>query len=481
MIEQNAGFRTVDTSEHTLLVVDDDPVSRYTTVRWLQTAGFRTREAASGTEGLRLADDGISAMVLDVHLPDIDGFELCRILRSRPSTARLPVLHLSAAYVTDEDKVRGLDAGADSYLTHPVEPSVLVASVQALVRARIAEEAMRRSEAQFKAIYTRAPSGICLLDPAGRFIDANPAMLTLLDRPLSEVVGKSLLDFVLTDSAQRASAFIQATHAGESRDEFPVINGKQSVVHLRLSLLPAIQPQVNMLLATDVSERTKLERQRQDALQREREARNEAERLSRMKDEFIAVLSHELRSPLTAIRGWVHILTKRSDDAETRERGIEAIGRNVDLQARLVSDLLDMSSITLGKMRLTVEDVQPMDVVQATVAALTPRIEEKAIALRLDARAVPSIKADLARLHQIVTNLLSNAIKFSNHGGEIVVSIRSEGDGVLLSFADKGKGISADFLPFLFEARTHLPFWANFASGFLLMAGAALALRFLIK
>jgi PAS domain S-box-containing protein len=404
-------------------------------------------------------------MVLDVHLPDIDGFELCRILRSRPSTARLPVLHLSAAYITDEDKVRGLDSGADGYLTHPVDPSVLVASVHALVRARVAEEAMRRSEAQFRAIYARAPSGICLLDPAGHFIDANPAMLTLLDRPLSEVVGKSLLDFVSTESAQRASAFIHATHAGESRDEFPVINGKQSVVYLRLSLLPAIQPQVNMLLATDVTERTKLERQRQDALQREREARNEAERLSRMKDEFIAVLSHELRSPLTAIRGWVHILSKRSNDAETRERGIEAIGRNVDLQARLVSDLLDMSSITLGKMRLSVEDVQPIDVVQATVAALAPKIEERAIALRIDASAVPSIKADLARLHQIVTNLLSNAIKFSDPGGEIVVSIRSDGDGVLLSFADKGKGIAPDFLPFLFDRFTQADAGSNRRQG----------------
>jgi hypothetical protein len=82
--------------------------------------------------------------VLDVHLPDIDGFDLCAMLRSQPSTARLPVLHLTAAYVTDEDKVRGLDSGADAYLTRPVEPAVLVATVQALVRTRVAEEAMRR-------------------------------------------------------------------------------------------------------------------------------------------------------------------------------------------------------------------------------------------------------------------------------------------------------------------------------------------------
>ena len=95
-------------------------------------------------------------MVLDVHLPDIDGFELCRIVHSRPATARLPILHLTAAFVTDEDKVRGLDSGADAYLTRPVEPAVLVATVQALVRTRVAEQAMRSSEIKFRAIYSQA-------------------------------------------------------------------------------------------------------------------------------------------------------------------------------------------------------------------------------------------------------------------------------------------------------------------------------------
>ena len=143
-----------------------------------------------------MADEGVSAAVLDVHLPDIDGFELSQRLRSRPQTARVPVLHLSAAFVTDEDKVRGLDAGADAYLTHPVEPAVIVASVQALVRTRVAEDAMRRSEAKFRAIYAQAPAGIGLLDEQGRFIDANPALLLLLARHADDVVGHRLTDFL---------------------------------------------------------------------------------------------------------------------------------------------------------------------------------------------------------------------------------------------------------------------------------------------
>jgi CheY-like chemotaxis protein len=155
---------SIDRTQHRLLVVNDDPVGRYTTVRLLNAAGFPTEEAANGAQALAVADRDISAVVLDIHLPDIDGFELCRRLRARNTTFRLPVIHLTAAYLTDEDKVRGLDAGADAYLTHPVEPAVLVSTIQALVRTQAAEAAMRASEVKFRTVYAQAPSGICLLD-----------------------------------------------------------------------------------------------------------------------------------------------------------------------------------------------------------------------------------------------------------------------------------------------------------------------------
>jgi DNA-binding response OmpR family regulator len=108
-------------------------------------------------------------VVLDVHLPDIDGFELCRRIRANPATKLLPVVHLSAEYIRNEDRVTGLNAGADGYMVHPVEPAVLVATLQALIRARTAEEQLRRSEQRFRAIYDQAQSGIALLDEQGRF------------------------------------------------------------------------------------------------------------------------------------------------------------------------------------------------------------------------------------------------------------------------------------------------------------------------
>ena len=128
------------------------------------------------------------------------------------------MLHLTAAYVTDEDKVRGLDSGADAYLTHPVEPAVLVATVQALVRARVAEEAMRRSEAKFRAIYAQAPGGIALLDDGGAFVDANPAMLDLLGANRSAVIGHTVNDFLPADSPGAGAQLLRHTQGVRSRN-----------------------------------------------------------------------------------------------------------------------------------------------------------------------------------------------------------------------------------------------------------------------
>ena len=113
-------------------------------------------------------------MVLDVNLPDIDGFEVCRRLRASPQTARTPVIHLSATFVNDGDKVQGLDAGADGYITHPVEPPVLIATVNAFLRARRAEDALRESEAKFKAVFDQALNGIALLSHDMIFLEVNP-------------------------------------------------------------------------------------------------------------------------------------------------------------------------------------------------------------------------------------------------------------------------------------------------------------------
>ena len=451
MTDVKPEFRPIDRSEHELLIIDDNPATRYATSRVLRSAGFRTREAATGADGLKAADDSISAVVLDIHLPDIDGFDLCALLRSQPSTSRLPVLHLTAAYVTDEDKVRGLDSGADAYLTRPVEPAVLVATVQALVRTRVAEEAMRRSESKFRAIYAQAQAGIALLDDQGLLVDANPAMLKMLARADVEVIGRSLSDFAPREWAHRIVDFSVAADSPSSSLEVPMQRPDGSLIYVEWSFSPHIEPGVTMAVATDVSQRVALEHQRQQLLDRERVARSEAEQVSRMKDDFIAVLSHELRTPLNAIMSWVHVLRQRGGSDETM-RGLAAIERNGTTQARMISDLLDMSRLNLGKLPLTFVTIDPVEEIVASVNAMRP--PEAGGGPFIEVRANPpyrAIRVDASRLQQVVWNLLSNAIKFSPPGGRIVVALEQEERGLRIRVADEGQGIAPEFLPFVFD------------------------------
>ncbi|HEY6135612.1 MAG TPA: response regulator [Rubrivivax sp.] len=449
--------RPIDPSEHELLIVDDDPASRYATQRRLAAAGFRVLEAATGAEALAYANSSLSAIVLDIHLPDIDGFELSRRLRSNPPTSHIPILHLTAAYVTDDDKVRGLYAGADAYLTHPVEPAVLVATVLALVRTRVAETAMRTSEAKFRAIYANAPSGICLLDRDGRFLDANPAMLKSLGRPLADVVGRSLAEFAVPAEVAKVPVLTRPrTHddvAADAPEQLMLLDHAGSEVPLEWRV-SSLSDDVVLAQVTDITERMVNEHVKQQLLESERTARTSAEQLSRMKDEFIAVLSHELRSPLNAIMGWVHVLIQRGGSDETME-GLRAIERNGKAQTRLISDLLDVSRANVGKMRLMRTPLDLADVVRSAAAALDAASEENGTVVHIQAEEpLPKVYGDAARLQQVMWNLLSNAIKFSPKGGRIDIVCTRDGDGVRVDVRDGGQGIDAEFLPHVFDRFT---------------------------
>jgi serine phosphatase RsbU (regulator of sigma subunit)/CheY-like chemotaxis protein len=172
-----------------ILVVDDNEVKRYTACRTLQKAGFETWQAVDGTDALKLVQRGPAVVVLDVNLPDIDGFEVCRRIKSNPETARTLVLHLSAYRTTAGDQVFGLEAGADAYLAVPVEPEVFIATVRALVRLYQAEESARIAAYQWSVTFDTIRDAVCLLSPAGQILRCNSAMLILARMETEQLVG----------------------------------------------------------------------------------------------------------------------------------------------------------------------------------------------------------------------------------------------------------------------------------------------------
>jgi NO-binding membrane sensor protein with MHYT domain/CheY-like chemotaxis protein/two-component sensor histidine kinase len=196
--------------------------------------------------------------------------------------------------------------------------------------------------------------------------------------------------------------------------------------------------------------------ERQQLLERERIARDEAERLSALKDEFLATLSHELRTPLNAILGWAGMLQRGVKDEATMKRALETIERNARAQGKLIDDLLDMSRIISGTVRLDVQTVDPSRIVEAALGTVHPAAAAKMIALRADLGREPGslpleVRADPGRLQQVLWNLLANAVKFTPSGGSVQVLLGRDGNDAVIRVIDSGIGIAPDFLPYVFD------------------------------
>ena len=212
-----------------------------------------------------------------------------------------------------------------------------------------------------------------------------------------------------------------------------------------LAIVQAVSDQVAIAIA-----RKEAEDEREARIASERAARAEAERASRLKDDFLATLSHELRTPLNAILGWSQILRRSRRGPEDIEKGLEIIERNTRLQVQLISDLLDISRVVSGKIRLDLAAVDLRATLKAAVDTLRPTAEAKGVHLEEALEPVTS-RGDPARLQQVAWNLLSNAIKFTPRGGHIHVTLARAGERAVFRVRDTGQGISPDFLPCIFE------------------------------
>lgn len=309
-------------------------------------------------------------------------------------------------------------------------------------------EQLRRANSKFLAVYERAPTGIALLTPEGRIAEANPAMAQLLGTEVSELQGNHLQQYV----DGRWVDFLEEVPGTADIDRREVSSTRPdgSVVRLEWSAERHIDGDLSMVLAVDVSQRAELARLRAQWLERERTARAEAEQLSRGKDDFIAMVAHELRSPLTAITGWTEVFRRKAP--ADLQRGVDAIVRSCSTQSRMISDLLDVSRLRLGKLAMTMEPLDLADAIEQDAEALRTSVEERGVGLKVttDAEGRQAL-ADPARIQQVIWNLLTNALKFTPQGGTISVDVRCRDGFLEVAVSDTGQGMRADFLPLVFE------------------------------
>ena len=299
---------------------------------------------------------------------------------------------------------------------------------------------------KFRALYAKAPGGICLLDAGGRIVDANPALLQLLRRDLAGVVGRRISEFVAPDWIDG----LATPAASDWQAEFPLVDAAGARVHVEWNVSPFVEEGLSMAMATDVSERVLIHQARLELLEREQAARQEAERINRFKDDLIAVLSHELRTPLNAIMGWTHVLLQQG--VEGTMRGLQAIERNGKAQARLIADILDMSSINMDTLQLAQEWCDPGELVRSALDDMREPAANRGVELASPpVAALRPVHVDVGRVRQIVWNLVGNAIKFCQPGGHVGIALVESADSLNLSVTDDGRGIAPEFLPYLFD------------------------------
>jgi signal transduction histidine kinase/DNA-binding response OmpR family regulator len=445
-----------------LLADDNADMRRY--VERILSSHWTVEAVSDGRAALQAARKRVPDLVLtDVMMPGLDGFELLRELRADPRTRAVPVILLSAR-AGEESRLEGLSAGADDYLIKPFSARELLACISA--RLEIAR-LRREGEKRVLDILETLTDGFQALDANWRYTYVNPAVKRIWERQgiSSDVLGKRLFDEVFPEALETdmGQAFVRAmTERLPVEIEsfyppfqrwylvrcFPTHEGGISVFTQDIT---ARQRAAEALRKSDEQVRQALT-ERLRLLQSARAAQAEAEQANRAKDEFLAVLSHELRAPLNAMKGWTQLLQAGLLTAEKAEQAIEVIARNVNLQNALIEDLLDVSRIVSGKMRLENETLSLLLTTRAAVEAARPAALKRQLSIEssFDADA-DKIFADKHRLQQIINNLLTNAIKFTPEGGTIQVRLECEGSSAKLVIQDSGIGIAPELLPHVFE------------------------------
>jgi PAS domain S-box-containing protein len=311
--------------------------------------------------------------------------------------------------------------------------------------------------AYLAAIVESSDDAIISTDLQGNIKSWNRGAERIYGYPADETIGKPITMLHPQDRWNEEPRILELIRMGDRIDHYETLRRRKDGTDIDISL--TVSPILNHVgdvigaskTSRDITWRKRAEEEREQLLARERDSRSEAEEANRLKDEFLATISHELRSPLNAILGWARLLREPDMRGDQMDRALETIERNAQAQARLIEDLLDVSRIVSGKLSIQMRPVTLNSTVQSAVADLRLAAESKGIDLRLAEDEEIKLIGDADRLQQVVWNLLSNAIKFTSEGGRVEVGLKRIGEHAELRVRDTGRGISPEFLPHVFD------------------------------
>jgi PAS domain S-box-containing protein len=450
-----------------ILLVDDQPHNLLALESILGEIGEHLVRADSGRAALRaLLEQEFAVILLDVQMPDLDGFETATLIRQRDKSRHTPIIFLTALSRSEENVFRGYELGAVDYMFKPFHPDVLRAKVGVFVELFRKGEAIKRQaqelahlSRQNELILRAAAEGIFGVDLRGVTTFVNPAAARMVGRRAHEVQGEEIHSMLhptfpgVTTCDIRTCLLNAALHGEYMRDEiaetFFRADGTSFPVELSASPMQNEDGQTlgSVITFRDVTEK------RAAALAAENERRyREAEAQNRAKDNFLATLSHELRTPMTSIIGWVQFLRSGECSAEELAEALHMIETSAQLQKRLIDDMLDVSRIVLGKFQVDLRPTHLAEVVEAAVTTARPDAAERGVRLAAEIDRVDDlVAADAGRLQQVIGNILSNAIKFTPGGRQVELRLSRVDSMVQISVADQGEGIDPSFLPHVFE------------------------------
>jgi signal transduction histidine kinase len=481
-----------------ILLVDDRPEKLLALEAVLADLDIHMVKAHSGKEALRcILNQEFAVILLDVNMPGMDGFETASLIRQRKVTADVPIIFITA--FSDEMHIsRGYQLGAVDYILAPIMPEVLRTKISVFVDLyRKTEQVKRQAEwLRKRAAQLYKLTGASLRINSALSLDKTLEVVTESAR---EVIGAHHCAAVLALEQNwgrarhikslsekydgREEAFTPAVfsdlHALVAKMNRAVrMSARELQTHPSwLARQGAVTPQglsgflaaplvsrdgrnIGLIQLSDKiegdfdedDEAILIQLAQMASIAVENTIFAEAREANRMKDEFLATLSHELRTPLNAMLGWTRLLRMGKLDATDTAHGLEVIERNVSAQAKLIEDLLDVSRIMTGKMRLNIRPMSLKAVIEAALDAVRPAAEAKEIQLEtsFDEEA-DHMSGDTDRMQQVVWNLLTNAIKFTNRGGKVNVNLARQSGYVQIKVADNGIGIDPQFLPYVFD------------------------------